>query len=418
MEPPDEKLSQTAGSNAPAPAHAAAPQRRLWLFRLSAAALGLLLAFAAVEIAARLVLAARPNDIETLRRFEHKKREGGPMTLINFVRISDNPRLIFELIPNLEGSFQGVPVKFNSSGRRDPERPVTKPPGVFRIAALGDSVLFGWGAPQEWRFTDLLESFLNETTTGTKFEVLNFGVPGYNTVMEAEMLRARALAWQPDAVLLSFIYDNDAAAPNFISRPRPLFTLSRSCALEALLSEAAARTRADLEAGLQGTDPKNVPDEYQYLIGWDKTRAALKDISDICAARKMPRVFAPDYYNVEKWRGVGAAPLSDNPENEIRDYAVSLGYIDATPVKALIEYLDTHNLHSKALSVGPERADAHPNPLRHAIEAKVICERMAANGALPDAQARAARLPQDLARWDEIIGRARQASNISVKYVK
>ena len=89
-----------------------------------------------VEATVRILLAAKPDDIETLRRFEGRKREGGPMTLINFVHISANPRLVYELIPTIEGVFVRQPVKFNSAGFFDRERAIPKPQGVWRLAVI------------------------------------------------------------------------------------------------------------------------------------------------------------------------------------------------------------------------------------------------------------------------------------------
>ncbi len=56
---------------------------------------------------------------------------------------SADPEIRKELPPNFDGLMLGAQVKTNSFGMRGPEIPLEKPPGVYRIAVLGDSWSFG-----------------------------------------------------------------------------------------------------------------------------------------------------------------------------------------------------------------------------------------------------------------------------------
>jgi lysophospholipase L1-like esterase len=413
MSKPDDIVDETAP---PPPAHRPAPRRgRLWAFRAVAAGMGLLFALVIVEAAVRLILAARPNDIETLRRFDHRKQQGGPMTLINFVRVSDNPRLIYELIPNAEGIFRGNPVKFNSAGFFDRDREVAKPAKTFRLAAIGDSVVFGWGVTAEVRFTDVLERYLNETASdGWRFEVLNFGVPGYNTVMEAEQLRSRVMAYGPDAVVLTFVLDNDAALPNFLSRPRPLLTLTRSFAWE-IVRQRYDAARA-LEPGLVGVAPDQLPPEFAFLHGWDNCRAALRDIRSQCARAGIPALFLVDYWNVERWRGPQAVPRSDNPAAEIMAFAAAQNWRVIDMLGPMLDYLEPRGWHSFALCAAPDDSDAHPNAIRHALMARAIHADLLDAGILPDSAHRRERGAMLEARWDETLRAAEAAAAVPDKW--
>lgn len=118
---------------------------------------------------------------------------------------SSNPKILFELKPGTSVVFAGqyirIPkttISISSLGTRDHEYPVHKPQGVYRIIILGDSVAFGWGVQMEQTFPKRLESLL---ASDGKYEVMNFAVPGYNTVQEVETLKSKCLAYSPDLVI-------------------------------------------------------------------------------------------------------------------------------------------------------------------------------------------------------------------------
>jgi lysophospholipase L1-like esterase len=120
------------------------------------------------------------------------------------VRRSDNPRLRFELRPGGVARAE-VEYRVNQLGLRGPETTTEKPPGVRRVAVLGDSIAFGYWVSDEQGFARQLERLLNQAPGAEgRVEVLNFGVPGYNLEQEIEALRARALAFSPDLVVVLF----------------------------------------------------------------------------------------------------------------------------------------------------------------------------------------------------------------------
>lgn len=100
-------------------------------------------------------------------------------------------------------------IKINSDGFRGGEYTFNKPEDTFRIVLLGDSFTFGWGLNLEETFGYRLERILNENNLGTNFEVLNFGVPGMNTVGEIGRFKERALNYKPDLVIIGFVGDDD-----------------------------------------------------------------------------------------------------------------------------------------------------------------------------------------------------------------
>ena len=70
---------------------------------------------------------------------------------------------------------------------------------------LGDSIAFGYWVSDAQGFARQFETLLGDgSPAGDRVEVLNFGVPGYNLEQEIEALRANALAFAPDVVVVLF----------------------------------------------------------------------------------------------------------------------------------------------------------------------------------------------------------------------
>lgn len=95
-------------------------------------------------------------------------------------------------------------IAVNSHGMADHEYSATKPPGVWRIALLGDSITRGQGAPMFKNYETLLETRLNETRTAAspKVEILNFAVGGYRITQLVDAALEWAPAFEPDVYVL------------------------------------------------------------------------------------------------------------------------------------------------------------------------------------------------------------------------
>ncbi len=101
-------------------------------------------------------------------------------------------------------------IEINSHGFRDRERSRTKPAGVFRIAVLGDSFAEALQVELNATFWSVLEQQLaSRAPPGQQAEVLNFGVSGYGTAQELQLLRTYVWDYDPDLVLLLFLPAND-----------------------------------------------------------------------------------------------------------------------------------------------------------------------------------------------------------------
>ncbi|MEM3122317.1 MAG: SGNH/GDSL hydrolase family protein [Candidatus Pacearchaeota archaeon] len=165
---------------------------------------------------------------ETVLRFFLAK----PSYPVEQVRLSEFKDIGHELIPNIDVIDEGpiiklkpVKVKTNSFGIRDKEYSLEKPKNIIRIIGLGDSVTFGAYIEEKDTFLNVLEEKLNENGN---YEVINFALSGYNTEQNLAVLKHKAIKFNPDIVLLVFVYNdfeeptNPIAEDSFIQKLRNL----------------------------------------------------------------------------------------------------------------------------------------------------------------------------------------------------
>ena len=75
---------------------------------------------------------------------------------------------------------------------------------AFRIVVLGSSVSFGYGVAEEDTYARQLEDLFKARCRGHEVEVLNLAVVGHNFVQRQAVLRDKALALDPDLVIMMF----------------------------------------------------------------------------------------------------------------------------------------------------------------------------------------------------------------------
>lgn len=127
-------------------------------------------------------------------------------------RPSRIPGLNYELNPGADIDTKGVRVTVNSLGLRSPKIALAKPADTFRVAAVGDSVTFGFNVSAEDSWPGVLQSVLSKKTS-RRVEVPNFGVGGYSARDCAIVLDQKALALQPDlAIYAYFLNDPETEA--------------------------------------------------------------------------------------------------------------------------------------------------------------------------------------------------------------
>jgi hypothetical protein len=131
--------------------------------------------------------------------YEGLRKEGSVDPSLQF----RNDFLEYDYKHSLHLQGPGLGRTTNSFGMFDREYTVEKPPHVWRIALLGDSMALG---PFGQNYESLLEKHLNETQLTPdiqKFEVLNFAIGGYRITQIMEAMSEKAAPFHPDVYLVA-----------------------------------------------------------------------------------------------------------------------------------------------------------------------------------------------------------------------
>lgn len=183
------------------------PRPLRWAKRAAAVAFSLALTEALLHVAfwvfARTSMpncGTRPELLARLvHAYSHPRPAPGPSD-----GIVPDPHRGYRHAPNLrDEELHGARMSTNSRGMRGArEYPVPRPPGVIRVAAVGDSFTFGEGLPDDQTWPAQLE----RAVPGT--EVMNLGERAYAHDQMFFALQDDGMPLQPDAVILGF-YLND-----------------------------------------------------------------------------------------------------------------------------------------------------------------------------------------------------------------
>ncbi|MBT6488032.1 MAG: hypothetical protein HOK71_25560 [Planctomycetaceae bacterium] len=159
----------------------------------------------AIEAAARLV----SSDAEVQTRFAQIEQ-----VLIHLgsdpgeIMFEADPERFWRLKPSLQLStktdkrWSGMIA--NSRGFRNREFSLKKPAGTYRIVCIGDSTTFGFGVDWDEAWPHRLEGLLNASSSGSRIEVINAGVPGYTSYQGLQYAKQLLPALQPDLVVVTF----------------------------------------------------------------------------------------------------------------------------------------------------------------------------------------------------------------------
>jgi len=104
---------------------------------------------------------------------------------------SNNSILSYGMKPSSSMIRNGINITINSRGMRDVEYDFKKKSDAYRIAVIGDSISAGVDLNFSDLYPEILEKKLSSYSAKKKYEVLNFGVNGYSTAQEVEVLKKK-----------------------------------------------------------------------------------------------------------------------------------------------------------------------------------------------------------------------------------
>lgn len=344
-------------------------QRRRFGLRLLLVLLGTAVPIVIAEIVLRAV--AWRQDVAAIQAWEQvgiAMPKDGQARLMHIIRPSSNRRIIYELRPNLDVRYEGAATRTNAVGFRCPDHAMVKPANKFRIVGIGDSGLFGLGIGDDENFLAVVNERLNGTLADRPFEVINTGVPGYNTVMEVETLATKGLAYSPDIVLIQWC-SNDLDLPNFISNPDDYFSLTKSFLIERIMLACDGIDRlvqrplvdSPVHPDLFGrdNDPDRVPPRYREMVGLDAYRSAM---------RRLQRLGQEHGFDV-------VVVCHTHPYAYVREVCAELGFQQLDAGTRVDEYMRSKGIKrylGSELSVSS--TDPHGSAITHRLIADVLWE--------------------------------------------
>jgi lysophospholipase L1-like esterase len=202
---------------------------------------------------------------------------------------------VFAFKPHASGVFPGnadmtrtFPYRTNAHGLRDRDRPA-KQSGTKRVLVMGDSYTWGYAVAEEEAYPQVAERLLKERGR-PDIEVINGGIPDYNSRQERQLLAQLLPIYQPDAVFLAYVV-NDAEPPTAMPvPPEETYRHARSW----VLAESADHLnrhvfRRRLLPAAKDSVGRSYLDGFEDgSLKWRDSREAIRQMRDLAAGAAIP----------------------------------------------------------------------------------------------------------------------------------
>lgn len=203
-----------------------------------------------------------------------------------FVQPAADTDIYYELKPNVSGFFAGQPFRTNSAGLADIEYTLDKPANTYRVAVVGSSWSMATGVAMDDTYQAKIEKRLQEAFPERNNEVINFGVEYYGLGEITATARRKAMAYDPDLLILSItsmtplIRWDDDRAPFMPIKVVPPFWQSvlYSMIMSRLGRQAYAKTSRPLVDPMLGDYSRNIRrgiDEVAEIVANTDTKVVV-----------------------------------------------------------------------------------------------------------------------------------------------
>jgi hypothetical protein len=278
-----------------------------------------------------------------------------------------DPELIFWNPSNFHANYGEIRVSTNELGMRDdPVRP--KQPGEFRVAAIGDSVTFGWGVQREetWCY-QLQQKLAAERASRGPARVLDTGCGGYDSQQELHLLRRLGEKLEPDVVLLLYVpNDVETNVPPF--QPMRQFELTGKGIPQIGLALLRRTWLGRFGFFVERQQTMTVSPPTPREPGWQLSMESVAAMKAWCDAHHKPFVL---FF----WRA-----RSDLNTDALWTDLVALGAANHFPVVDVLPWLKDVPKSELCLSA----VDAHPTPRTHVRLAEGMFQSLHELGLVPN----------------------------------
>lgn len=251
-----------------------------------------------------------------------------------------------------------------------------KPPGVFRVLVLGDSFTYGQAMQRDDAFPARLERLLQMNNPPSSVEVINWGIKGYSTTQEFELLKRGYAKIKPDLVILQITLNDPELKPYRVTHryldkhgrvvlTSPIFKHWKSLGfvVERIMNSKTQRDYVRYYADL-----------FTNPASWNPFSEALGSFRSFTRESKVP-LFAVVF------------PLFSHPLDRSYPFQLQHQKVHAELERREIPYLDLfrsfENIPHERLHVIPG-IDSHPNEIAHRIAADALMERLFESKLLPE----------------------------------
>ena len=248
-----------------------------------------------------------------------------------------------------------VIASYNRHGFNDRPRQYAKPPGIIRIAVLGDSFIWGDGVDYDTIWSHKLEKKLLEQYDN--IEVLSWGQNGWSTKDELDFLKKEGIKYNIDLLIVGFV-TND---PDLHNIPQEQLVLTPA-------KKYFPNSVAFLTSYINRITEMYFP-EYGYTNWEDKLysdnnllnyRKVLEELFTFCQTKNIKLLFIltpNNYYEyfIDKYNKV--IPIFQN---------IGINYLNLYP----IIYKELHTYNPRKLWANP--ANGHPGELVTSLYANEI----------------------------------------------